>query len=148
MSDWNADLLPAQAIGHWAGLDLEGRPQVTVPGCDEPRFARALVGIDVSRLGPDVELLLALVGDDECPVIVGVLADPSVPQGLLDVQRPEDATLDGQTIRLEAKKEIALVCGKSSILLRRDGKIVVKGVEVVSRATGQNRIKGSSVQIN
>jgi hypothetical protein len=49
---------------------------------------------------------------------------------------------------VEAKKRIDLKCGKSSIVMRRDGKLVVKGVDVVSRAKRNNKIKGGSVNIN
>ncbi|MCC6418741.1 MAG: hypothetical protein IT429_10940, partial [Gemmataceae bacterium] len=48
----------------------------------------------------------------------------------------------------DAKEEIVLRCGKSSITLRKDGKVVVLGAEVVSRASGTNKIKGAAVRIN
>jgi hypothetical protein len=48
----------------------------------------------------------------------------------------------------DAKDEIQLRCGKSSVTLRKDGKIEIKGTQIVSRASGVNRIKGASVAIN
>ena len=53
-----------------------------------------------------------------------------------------------ENLVVEAKKRIDLKCGKSSIVMRRDGKLVVKGVDVVSRAKRNNKIKGGSVNIN
>lgn len=61
---------------------------------------------------------------------------------------PTDVSVDGKKITFDAKDEINLRCGKSSILLRRDGKVVIKGSNLVSRSTGGNKIKGSSVNIN
>ena len=56
--------------------------------------------------------------------------------------------VDGKKITLSAKDEIILKCGKSSILLRRDGKIVIKGADLISRSSSSNKIKGASVNIN
>ena len=39
-------------------------------------------------------------------------------------------------------------CGESSLTMKRDGKIVVKGRTIVSRASRVNKIKGGSVAIN
>jgi hypothetical protein len=48
----------------------------------------------------------------------------------------------------EATREVVLRCGPSSLTLRKDGKVLLKGAAVVSHATGLNRIKGAAVQIN
>jgi hypothetical protein len=62
--------------------------------------------------------------------------------------KPLDAIVDGRRVVLHAADEILLECGASSILLRKDGKIVLKGTQIVSRASGRHKIRGSSVQIN
>jgi len=49
---------------------------------------------------------------------------------------------------LEAERQIVLRCGKSTITLRRDGRITVRGAEVTTRASGRNKIRGASVEIN
>lgn len=69
-------------------------------------------------------------------------APPSAPVKLLD------ARVDGRRVVLHADDEILLECGASSILLRKDGKIIVKGAQIVSRASGRHKIRGASVQIN
>ncbi|ATB41050.1 hypothetical protein CYFUS_006512 [Cystobacter fuscus] len=56
--------------------------------------------------------------------------------------------LDGERLVLSADREIVLRCGEASITLTRDGKVVVKGANLVQTATGLNRIRGASVQIN
>ena len=59
-----------------------------------------------------------------------------------------EALVDGKRVVLEAQDEIVLRCGKASITLRRNGRIVIRGTYVETRAEGTNRIKGGSVQIN
>jgi len=49
---------------------------------------------------------------------------------------------------IEAKKNLTLKCGDGSITLRKDGKILIKGKDLVSQAKRTNRIKGGSVAIN
>jgi hypothetical protein len=49
---------------------------------------------------------------------------------------------------LEAKKNLTLRCGDGSITIREDGKILIKGKDLVSHAKRLNRIRGGSVQIN
>jgi hypothetical protein len=59
-----------------------------------------------------------------------------------------DARVDGQRITIEGRDEIVLRCGEASITLRRNGRLVIRGVYVEARARGTNRIKGGSVLIN
>lgn len=61
---------------------------------------------------------------------------------------PFEATIDEDRVVLNAEKEIVLRCGKSSITLRKDGRVLIRGADVVSRSSGPNRIKGASVQVN
>src|SRR6266446_276782 len=49
---------------------------------------------------------------------------------------------------LEAKQSLTLRVGDGSITIREDGKILIKGKDLVSHATRTNRIKGGAVQIN
>jgi hypothetical protein len=52
------------------------------------------------------------------------------------------------TLVLEAKSSLTLRVGDGSITIRADGKILIKGKDLVSYATRVNRIKGGSVSIN
>lgn len=51
-------------------------------------------------------------------------------------------------VLVEARKELTLRCGQGKVTLRHDGKILVKGQDVVSHARRSQRIKGGSVSIN
>lgn len=61
---------------------------------------------------------------------------------------PAEAQVDGKRVVLAGKQEVILKCGAASLTLRANGKVVIRGAYVESHATGTNRIKGGSVQIN
>ncbi len=49
---------------------------------------------------------------------------------------------------LEAGESMTFKCGESSIALRKDGKLMIQGNDVLSRAKRCQRIKGGTVAIN
>jgi archaeosine-15-forming tRNA-guanine transglycosylase len=49
---------------------------------------------------------------------------------------------------LEANEALTLRVGDGSITIREDGKILIKGKDLVSHAKRMNRIRGGSVTIN
>jgi hypothetical protein len=57
-----------------------------------------------------------------------------------------EPTLDELVI--EARSQLTLRCGDGSITLRGDGKVLIKGKDLVSHARRTNRIKGGAVAIN
>jgi hypothetical protein len=59
-----------------------------------------------------------------------------------------DAGSRPPTLLLEARDELVLRVGDGSITLRKDGKVLIKGKDLVSHAQRLNRIKGGSVSIN
>lgn len=81
------------------------------------------------------------------PVLLGLRQ----PRPTAEIELPAqglDASVDGKRVQLEGRDEVVLRCGKASITMRRNGRIVIRGVQVESRATGRNRIKGGAVLIN
>ncbi len=146
------------SAGRIVQVTEEGRALVDWPGNPlGPVAARSIVEAPErfdSAAAEEMTVLLAFEnGDPSLPIVVGVIRDTfrssaSVHPAALPFKPPEDAVLDGKTVVLDAKEEILLRCGGSSILLRKDGKIVLKGKEIVSRASGTNKIRGASVKIN
>jgi len=127
-----------------------------------PLPARATVAMDpeADALAGRQVLLLFEEGDPARPLVVGLLQEPSdtpnldlilesadLPEEEEDAALPE-ARVDGRRVVLEGKDEVVLRCGKATITLRRNGRIVIRGTYLVSRSGGVNRIKGGSVQIN
>lgn len=85
------------------------------------------------------------------PIVVGKISD-SLPK-LKHIDEvgaiTQSISIDGsEDVLVEANKELVLRCGKSSITLKRNGKIMVKGVEIVSRSSGNNKLKGATININ
>ena len=104
------------------------------PAEDDDRITAGctvLVAVDESGALPPI--VLAPVADD---------APSAAADDAMTVSR------DKERLVLEADREIELRCGKSSITLTREGKVILKGVNIVSRASGTNKIKGASVNIN
>jgi hypothetical protein len=140
-------------IGRLVGTTPSGAIAVRI-GTGEPRPARLMAGLRPGELShpimQDREVLVMFEqGDPEKPIILGLLADPLEEMiALSESQQPKEVMLDGKRVTLEAQEEIQLKCGDGSITLRKDGKIIIKGTHLLSRASGPNRIKGGSVQIN
>ena len=113
---------------------------------DAPLAALTTVPVTPDDEGRRVVLIFA-DGDPEQPIVTGFIQEQAVTATVEPAARTE-ARVDGRRIRLEAEREILLQCGRSSLLLRADGKIVVKGMEIVSRAKRANKVKGGTVRIN
>ena len=69
------------------------------------------------------------------------------PEAETDHEAQEAPTLP-DTLILQANRELTLRVGDGSITIRADGKILIKGKDLVSHAQRMNRIKGGSVAIN
>jgi hypothetical protein len=134
----------------WSNID---GPQVDFPGNPHgPIAARTIIALNetnvVRAIGQAREVLLAFDGDrDDLPIIVGLL-EPLPSAGAMQAVPPTEALIDGKRIVLEGQEEIVLRCGKASITLRSNGRVVVRGAYVETRAEGVNRIKGGAVKIN
>lgn len=115
----------------------------------EPVSARTIVPVSPDDAGRDV-LLVFENGHPDRPIITGFIQEQPVVLSLTPEEKQtfNDTHVDGKRVFLEAEKEIVLRCGKSSVMLRADGKIIIKGMEVVSRAKGTNKVKGGTVRIN
>lgn len=112
-------------------VSLEGAADAAVSGC-QLQTAEQPVRLVV---GDRVLVCLPASGEEGAIILgrVGPSADPSdLPDELL----------------LEARKGLVLRVGEGSITIRADGKILIKGKDLVSHAKRTNRIKGGSVSLN
>ncbi len=150
--------LPDQPLGSIVGklveVDAKGRAMVDFKGNPNgPVAAETIVSLPPSQAVAGKRLLLTFDENDVAkPIIVGIVGPALVVNPEQTVTLPlgvPDATLvDGKKVRFDAKEQIELVCGKSSILLRKDGKIVIKGRNILNRAMETNKLKGGNVAIN
>ncbi len=109
----------------------------------QPCVAMTTVPITKQQIGQQVTLSF-VNGDPARPIISGVVHEPNVEASPSVVHM----RIDGETLRLRGDREIVLECGKASITLQRNGRIVVRGTNVETRASGVNKIRGRAVQLN
>jgi len=156
MKQYQAPERWGNTVGKIVGVSEDGRILVDYPenpaGPLEARYVINEVFASESDFESDTPVLLAFEnGDPELPIVVGRLRDtaPRAVKVSLPVEgESKEVLLDGKRVVLEASEEIELRCGKSSLILTKEGKVVMKGVEVVSRALKANKIRGASVKIN
>ncbi len=146
-------------VGKIMNVDKSGQILVDFPGnAQGPVAARFIssVKLDTFRQASSSgqEVLLVFENNDPLrPVIIdtisSMISEIVQTEDLdLKVDKPKDVTIDGEKITFDAKEQITLKCGKSSITLTRAGKILIRGAYLLNRSTGVNSIKGGSVQIN
>ncbi|MGH2708465.1 MAG: hypothetical protein ACRDJK_09255 [Actinomycetota bacterium] len=84
--------------------------------------------------------------DEDRGIIVGRLGPSAAPPAAADTAAEITETPD--EIVLEAKHSLTLRVGEGSITICQDGKILIRGKDLVSHAERMNRIKGGAVSIN
>jgi hypothetical protein len=128
-------------IGLLLGFE-KGAPLVVFPGnaSDHAIRARSLRHLSEADIGAEMALLFE-DGRRDRPLIVGRIVEPV---------RSDATTVirDGDTVKLTAKERIELRVGKASLILEKDGHVTIRGTDLVSHATGSNRIRGGSVNLN
>jgi hypothetical protein len=118
--------------------------------CGQPGTAALPARATLDLHGRDVGRQAVLMFDegDPCrPIIVGCLRDDGT-RSLPSTPGHVEVDADGQRLVVSAKERIVLRCGKASITLTKEGKLILQGEYVSSQSSGVLRIKGGSVQIN
>jgi hypothetical protein len=148
---------PAQAapplggvvVGMLVGFVENGAtPMVTFPGRAGavPVAARTTVDLHAPHIGRQVVMVFEQ-GNPNRPIITGCIRQADN-QPRTELTGRVEVQADGERLIVSAVHGLVLRCGKASITLSPDGKIVVRGTHVVSHSSGLNRIKGGSVQVN
>lgn len=160
-------------IGELVGVNENGEPLVSYGNLTSVTALSVLSVGDVATIETfPLQVLITFEHGKSQPIIAGLVSTKLFSMDVLarknervheninwDTQAEEEtivakasndlgAEIDGKKIVLSGKEEILLKCGKSSILMQRDGKIVIKGSNITSRSSSANKIKGSSVSIN
>lgn len=141
-------------VGRIDGWSDDGRALVDFPerrGAG-PIVARSIVPLDAEDLGAEV-LLTFERGDCSAPIVLGLLQPatggaPPRRRGGLDLGSLFDVREEGQRVVIAARRDVQIECGRTSIVLTRAGKLLLKAAYLLSRSSGVNRIRGGSVQIN
>ena len=128
---------------------VEPQLELRFPDMPEEHEVTSLAVFGPEAIGAKVAL--AFVGGERTrPLILGLVYDASELFELAGPTQGDAAEVfaDGERVRVEASEELLLCCGKASITLRANGRVIVRGTQVESRAKGLNRIKGGAVAIN
>ncbi|SEN18485.1 hypothetical protein SAMN04489859_100262 [Paracoccus alcaliphilus] len=138
------DRLNGVVIGLLLGF-RDGAPLVVFPSNAEDHAipARSLTPLSFGDAGAEVALLFE-DGDLSRPLIIGRIVElahrdaPETPQVLRD----------GETVKITAGQRIELRVGKSAIIMDKDGRITIRGQNLISHASRSNRIRGGSIDLN
>ncbi len=128
-------------------VEVDGaRLLVDFPG-NEAGPATARTTVPHGRVPRGAEVVLLFEEDDPArPIVMGILQPGAgAPRQAADAVVAE---VDGRRMVIEGKDEVVLRCGEASITLRRNGRVIIRGAEVESRASGTNKVRGGSVRIN
>jgi hypothetical protein len=89
-------------------------------------------------LGARVLVLLPAAGEER-GCVLGLVGAYESPQP--DVETP-------RTLHLEAQQRLELKCGESALTMDADGRVLLKGKDIVTRARRTQKIRGGTVHIN
>ena len=121
-----------------------GEVFVSIPGdtplrvlCDVLR-----VGADSTlELAPGMPVLVLLpASEDALGCVLGTVGPYVAPRG--------ESGVAARNVVVTAEKELSLTCGQSSLTLKADGKVLLQGVDIVTRAKRNHKIKAGTVAIN
>ncbi|MBV0890885.1 hypothetical protein KTN05_03360 [Paracoccus sp. Z118] len=99
--------------------------------------ARSLVPLGPADRGREV-VLWCPAGGALNAVVLGLIRPPA-----LTVRADE-----GAVQIIEARERLELRCGPASLTLFSDGRVEIRGTQILSRAQGAQRIQGASVHLN
>ena len=129
---------PAASLRQATVLRLEGTDAIIVDG-----DAGDEVVCDVLDAGANPPLVLA-----PKDTVLLWRPDPHAPRGVILGRVGLSHADMAEEVVIEARHSLTLRVGDGSITIREDGKILIKGKDLVAHAQRMNRIKGGAVSIN
>jgi hypothetical protein len=127
--------------------NTSGPLQARFSGSMEPKLRKIFATADH-------KVLLVFENENpKLPIIIDTISD-SIDEVsrknpvALQMDETDNIFIDGKRLTFDAKEQIVLRCGKSSITLTRTGKVLIRGAYLLSRSSGVNRIRGASVKLN
>jgi hypothetical protein len=139
------DRLDAAQLCRGAVVDVTepGVVIVQLEGDDVPQRRCALLVTSEAEppvLAPGDEVLAWVPAGGTGAVVIGRIGASRGPS-------PDREDLP-DTLTIEAKHALTLRVGEGSVTIREDGRILIKGRDLVSHAQRMNRIRGGAVAIN
>lgn len=118
--------------GRLSGFDEDGAVLIETEG-GQVLAAETLVAVGPAETG----LAAAYTLVDDRPLILGLIQPPAMIAGT-----------KGKKTVIESDCEVQLKCGKASITLYPDGRVAIRGTQILSRSDGANRVQGATVLLN
>ena len=150
-SDGATDVQP----GHLAGVDDEGRLLFRPDGTDEVYPVAIGVALSDEELVHSAHserraLVLLSGGSPRWRVLVGMLRERVGADARESAQLSGGlrVKVDGEAVRITARSEIELRCGKARLLMHKDGRIEISGTHLLTRSRGPVKIKGATIALN
>ncbi|WLQ14330.1 DUF6484 domain-containing protein [Hahella aquimaris] len=146
-------------IGWVVAIDSHGMPLVAwnEETKQSPQPALATIPVSEQDRGRQIALSFAQNANSQ-PIIIGFLfsqldnaiayTQTSSPEIDITSPSPTKVRVNDKNLDIQADKSITIRCGKARITLTADGKILLQGEQVLSRARGAHRIRGGSIQLN
>ena len=145
-------------VGTLIEVDGMGRPVIDFPGnVNGPLIARTLVQLPFQNEDPakhpQFVFLIFENSDPRVPIIAGFVHETLYSNNdevsfSLHPSDPKELIVDKKRILFNAYEEVVIRCGKCSINMQKNGKVVMKGVQITTRASQANKIRGATVKIN
>jgi len=102
----------------------------------------------------DIVLYVKPDNDQDAGYVLGLVESPLAQAQCAEVatsepdKPPTITQIKDDVVHIKANKGLVIECGQGTLIITEDGRIQIKGNEVLSRAKGLNRIRGAAVSIN
>ncbi len=153
MTDYLSRVTPAPdhlTMGVVVDVGPQRLATVSVEGQDEPTPCEILEPAEGVLLQLEVGDRVVVWRPDgaSAGVVMGRVGARRAPRARHRASAAGQAPGAPDELVLEARKSLTLRVGDGSITIREDGRILIKGKDLVSHAERMNRIKGGAVAIN
>jgi len=153
-------------VGKVVSINDHGNPMIAYDETTKSKPVEALTTVPLNRDAIGKDIAISFAQNNGCMAIVmGVIRRPLDDVLALQSEQPEEGKginpaktdeptgmpeviVDGNKLELSAPEEITLRCGKASITLNKNGKILIKGEHMLNRVSGSYKIKSGSIQLN
>jgi len=102
----------------------------------------------------DIVLYVKPDNDQDTGYVLGLVESPLTHGQCAEIttsepdKPPTITQIKDDVVHIKANKGLVIECGQGTLIITEDGRIQIKGNEVLSRAKGLNRIRGAAVSIN
>lgn len=121
-------------------LDLDGTTTAV--------WASVAGAIDESSIGRTA-VVMFIAGEWARPLVIGLVHSGDAAQARAAAEAaPPAAAAPEKRVVVEAGDALTLKCGKASLTMQKNGRMILRGTDIASYASGTQRINGAIVEVN